>query len=243
MVEKPNTPLLHCNIMSSSAKKSSIFQRLVRPFIAGLLAAFPLAFTLGVILWLATFIHDFLGPDSFIGKFLRSVGLKFVTSDIVAYLIGMGGSLGLIYLFGLLVESGLKNRWNAMTDWLMTRVPLVSSVYDAAKKLIRIFDVKDQSEMKAMSPVLCHFGGKGGTVMLALLSSQERVRMNDQEYYVVMIPTAPVPFGGGMFLVPVDWITPLDFGFDGLLNVYMSMGVTAPDYLQAQAASHGSSEK
>lgn len=230
--------------MSSSVNtKPSIFQRLIRPFIAGLLAAFPLAFTLGVIIWLSTFIRDFLGPDSFVGKLLRSVGLKFVTSDIVAYLIGLGATLGLIYLFGLLVESGLKNRWNALPDFLMTRVPLVSSVYDAAKKLVRIFDVKDQSEMKAMSPVLCHFGGKGGTVMLALLSSRERVQVNDREYYVIMIPTAPVPFGGGMFLVPAEWITPLDIGFDGLFNMYMSMGVTAPDYLRGQAAASQKDEE
>jgi uncharacterized membrane protein len=47
-----------------------------------------------------------------------------------------------------------------------------------------------------------------------------------------MIPSSPVPVGGAILYVPVSWVEKVDFGIDGLVNVYVSMGVTGPDYLQ-----------
>jgi uncharacterized membrane protein len=99
-----------------------------------------------------------------------------------------------------------------------------------------MFDQKDESELKAMSPVLCHFGGEGGTAVLALMPSQERIHLNGYEYHAVLIPTAPVPFGGALLYVPADWVKPVDFAVDGLFNVYMTMGVTSPDYLKPRLA-------
>jgi uncharacterized membrane protein len=228
------------NTMTSTAsKKPGLFQRIARPFMAGLLAAFPLVLTLGIVYWLVRFIHDLLGPKSDFGRLLGSIGLQFVTSDVVAYLIGLSVTLALIYLLGLLVEAGMKNRWNVLVDTIMQRVPLVSTVYDTSKKLIRMFDQKGESEMKAMSPVLCHFGGERGTAVLALMPSEQPIHLDGYDYLAVLIPTAPIPFGGALLYVPADWVKPVDFAVDGLFNVYMTMGVTSPDYLHPQPATRG----
>jgi len=47
--------------------------------------------------------------------------------------------------------------------------------------------------------------------------------------------SAPIPFGGGLIFVPHDWVRPADFGVEALTNIYISMGLTAPQY-QATAA-------
>jgi uncharacterized membrane protein len=31
-----------------------------------------------------------------------------------------------------------------------------------------------------------------------------------QPYFAVIVPTAPVPVGGGLIYVPQDWVTPAD---------------------------------
>jgi uncharacterized membrane protein len=228
------------NVGTSTAdKKPGLFRRVARPFMAGLLAVFPLILTVGVVYWLAKFVHDLLGPKSDFGKLLGSIGLQFVTSNVVAYLIGLGVALALIYLLGLLVQAGMKNRWNRLMDKVMHRLPLVNTVYDTSKKLIRMFDQKSDSEMKAMSPVLCHFGGEGGTAVLALMPSEQPIHLNGFTYRAVLIPTAPIPFGGALLYVPADWVKPVDFAVDGLFNIYMTMGVTSPDYLQRQLAPRG----
>ena len=43
-----------------------------------------------------------------------------------------------------------------------------------------------------------------------MMPSSDRIQMNGQMYYGVLIPTAPVPFGGAILYVPVDWVEPVD---------------------------------
>ena len=220
---------------TSIGEHSSVLKHIFRKFIAGLLAILPLALTLAIIVWLVEFIRRFLGRDSVVGKMLQSIGLNFATSELAAYLIGVVLALALIYLLGVLVEAGMKNRWSVMVDSVMDRLPLVRSIYNALKKLMQLFEAKDQSELKAMKAVMCHLGGKGGTAVLALMPSTDRIHIDGQDYYAVLIPTAPVPFGGAILYVPVEWVEPADVAFDGLLNIYMSMGATSADYLNAKA--------
>ena len=222
-------------MMTMTSEKPGVLRHISRTFLAGLLAALPLTLTLAVIVWLVEFIHRFMGPGSALGRMLRSIGLKFSTSELVAYVIGIVMTLTLIYFLGVLVEAGMKNRWSTLVDSTMDRVPLVRSIYSALKKLMQMFEARDPSELKAMKPVMCHFGGRGGTAVLALMPSPERIRMGDRDYYGVLIPTAPVPFGGAILYVPVDWVEPLDVAFDEMFNIYMSMGATSSEYLQGEA--------
>ena len=218
---------------ASAVEKPSLIRRIARPFIAGALAALPLALTLAIVFWLADFFQRALGPNSLVGKLFGSVGLQFVTSERIGYLIGLAAALVLIYLFGILVESGMKNRWHLLVDMFMKRVPLVSTIYDSSKKLIGVFDRQGPSEMKEMSPVMCHFGGAGSTAVMALMPSPDLIHLKGHDYHAVLIPTAPVPFGGALLYVPAEWVEPVDIPFDGLFNVYMSMGVTSKDYLES----------
>ena len=227
--------------MTASNRPGS-FPRIRRTFLAGLLAALPLALTITVIVWLVEYIQLFLGPNSAFGQFMESFGLKFVSSEISAYFLGIISVLLIIYLLGVFVEAGMKNRWQALIDGILNRVPLVRKVYNAINKLVLMFDTKDQADIKSMGAVMCFFGGRGGgTGVLALLTSPEKINQHGVDYYSIMIPTAPVPFGGAILFVPVDWVEHVDIGFDGLLNIYMSMGITSPDYFNQHKT--GASER
>jgi len=217
---------------ASPVEKPSRLRRIARPFVSGSLATLPLALTLLIIIWLAGFIQHLLGPTSIFGKLLESIGLQFVTSKRFGYLIGLATALVLIYLFGLLVESGMKNRWHALIDTLMKRVPLVNTIYDSSKKLIAVFDRQGASDMKEMSPVMCYFGGKGGTAVMALMPSPKVIVLNGTRYHTVLIPTAPMPFTGALIYVPAEWVEPANIPLEALINVYMSMGVTSTEHLE-----------
>lgn len=232
----------------STVKKPSLLRQLMRTFLAGLLAALPLTLTLAAIAWLAEFIQRFLGPTSSFGKLLGSIGLKFVASETSAYILGVVATLLLIYFLGVLIEAGMKSRWHALIDNVLNRVPLVRTIYNALTRLTQMFELKDQSEVKSMRAVMCYFGGKSsnnkaGTAILALLTNPEPIHMNGHDYYAIMIPTAPVPFGGAIMYIPIDWVEPADVSFDGLFNIYMSMGVTSPEYLHKPPAQQTSDSK
>ena len=47
----------------------------------------------------------------------------------------------------------------------------------------------------------------------------------------MIVPTAPVPIGGGLLFAPVSWITPADIGMEALTSIYVSMGVTSGQFL------------
>ena len=118
--------------------------RILRIFLAGVLALLPIAVTFFVIAWAASLVASYAGPGSFIGRLITtlgtSLGLNIEPSSTAAYLLGLAIILGAIFLLGLLVESGLRSFILNSLDWLMTRIPLVANVYDLSKRFVAIVD-------------------------------------------------------------------------------------------------------
>jgi uncharacterized membrane protein len=135
-----------------------------------------------------------------------------------------------IYGLGLLVDSRLGAWIAALFDRLIRRVPLISNLYDLSSRFVSIVDTKNGDSLKGMSPAWCFFGGKPGAAVLALLTSKTPVRLGGEDYLGVLIPSAPVPFGGALVYVPAAWIEPADGGIDELMSVYVSMGITPPGH-------------
>ncbi|MGH6832623.1 MAG: DUF502 domain-containing protein [Methyloceanibacter sp.] len=210
--------------------------RILRTFLAGVLALLPIALTVFVTAWVASLIASYAGPGSFIGRLIialgRSLGLNIAPSSTVAYLLGLAVIIGAIFVLGLLVESGLRSFiayiLNSL-DWLIMRIPLISTVYDLSKRFVAIVDRGDEKDsLKTMQPVWCFFGGEGGAAVLGLMPSPEPVVIGEYSYLGLLVPSAPVPFGGALIYVPSEWVKPAEGGVERLMNVYVSMGVTPP---------------
>ena len=204
-----------------------------RTFIAGFLVVLPLAVTVTVIVWVGTFIYAYLGPDSAIGRILTSIGFNFSSSPAAAYALGAVVVIGLVYMLGILVESRLESRVRRLIDSLVEHIPLVSSLYDVTKRFIAIVDRKNQEGLKSMSPVWCFFGGEGGAAVLGLLPMPKPILIGEHQYHVVLVPSAPVPVGGCLVYVPVQWVKPAEFGVEALMSIYVSMGVVSPQTVAA----------
>lgn len=199
--------------------------RLVRTFIAGLLVVLPIVLTIVLVAWVANIIITFVGPNSVVGRMLITIGFGLSASTWLAYLFGVLIVAFFIWLLGLIVESRLQHSVHAIISNVMQRIPLIGYVYDMAKRLIAIIERKDDGDFKGMRPVWCFFGGEGGAAVLALLPSPDTVTLGQQTYHVVLVPSAPVPVGGALVYVPVEWIKPADIGIEGLMSIYVAMGV------------------
>jgi uncharacterized membrane protein len=211
--------------------------RIIRIFLSGVLALLPIMVTVMVTAWVASLVASYAGPGSFLGNLITSLGLNVYGSSTIAYFIGLGIILAIIFVLGLLVESGLRSWILNSFDWLMMRIPLVSNVYDLSKRFVAIVDRGDEDSLKSMSPVWCFFGGEGSAAVLALMPSHEPVEIGEHRYVPVLVPSAPVPFGGALIYVPEDWIRPAEGGVERLMNVYVSMGVTPPENMSAKESS------
>lgn len=200
--------------------------RLARTFIAGLLVILPIVLTIVLVVWVANIVITFVGPNSVVGSILITLGFGFSASTWVAYLFGVLIVAFFIYVLGVVVESRLQHSVTNIIGNVMQRIPLIGYIYDMAKRLIAIVERRDDG-FQGMRPVWCFFGGDGGAAVLALLPSHETVMLNGEPYHVVLVPSAPVPVGGALVYVPVKWVKPADIGLEGLMSIYVAMGVTS----------------
>ncbi|HEY2926835.1 DUF502 domain-containing protein [Piscinibacter sp.] len=204
---------------------------MLRIFITGLLAALPLAATILIFVWGARLLYGWVGPGSMVGNLLVSIGLGVTGSEVAGYLIGVLIVVLLIFALGLLVQTRLRGFFGDAVNAVMQRIPLVRSVYDMIKKFVGLVSQRDEAGVRSMSPVWLHFGGVGGAAVLGLLSTPEPVLLSGKPYLAVLVPTAPVPIGGGLLYVPIEWITIAEVGVEGLTSIYVSMGVTSHQHL------------
>src|SRR6266436_7179201 len=87
---------------------------------------------------------------------------------------------------------------------------------------------KEPGRPQEHEPGLVLLWRRGGAAVLGLLPMPKPITIGDQQYHVVLVPPAPVPVGGCLVYVPVEWVTPADFGVEALMSIYVSMGVTTP---------------
>lgn len=208
---------------------------LLRIFVTGLLAALPLVATVAVFAWLLALLLRWLGPGSPVGGLLSRIAPRELDSVWLSYLIGITVIALAVFLLGLLVEFGLQRGLARLIDAVVQRIPLVRSVYDLVKRFVDLLSQRDPDSTQAMRAVWCHFGGRDGahSLVLGLQSSPEAVVVDGQRCLIVLVPTAPVPVGGGLLFVPEDWVTPAELSAEAVTSLYVSMGVTAPRYLRS----------
>ncbi len=216
----------------------------LRPLLTGMLALLPLTATLVLLLWAVQLIGQWLGPGSAFGSLLTRIGLG-VTADspLLGYLLGMALLLALVYGTGLLVEAGLQRGVDRMVQALVQRIPVVRTVYDVAHRLVGLLSTPQDEGLKSMSPVWLYFGGPPGageaartTAVLGLRTTPSPILLGGQPFHGVLVPTAPVPVGGGLLFVPADWVVPAEIGIEGVTSIYVSMGVTAGEHLRRGTA-------
>ncbi|GAB4115466.1 MAG: DUF502 domain-containing protein [Rubrivivax sp.] len=214
---------------------------LLRIFVTGLMTALPLAATVAIFWWAASLLLRWLGPGSAVGGALAALGLGVTGSEVAGYAIGVALVAAAIFGLGLLVETELRHVLQRAVDGVMTRIPLVRSVYDLSRRIVGLLNQRDADGMHSMRAVWCHFGGApaagepGKAAVLGLLSTPEPVWIDGRPYLGVIVPTAPVPVGGGLLYLPQDWVRPADVGFEGLTSIYVSMGLTSAQHLPPKA--------
>jgi len=203
------------------------FESIAETWLAGLLVLLPLALTAAVLAWVVGLVNRFVGPGSVVGRIFAALGYLFSSNpwsrvrvrhprlDRGRLSAGVGRAIG------------TEASPGRLTDRTLRRIPLVGSLYNIADRFVGLLDRKEEADIGAMSPVWCFFGGDGVAV-LALAPNAQPVEIEGRLYLAVLIPTAPVPFGGALLYVPVSWVRPANIGVETLTATYVSMGITPP---------------
>ncbi len=113
---------------------------------------------------------------------------------------------------------------------------MLGGIYGTVRQLVGMMDKQGSPDLKGMSVVYCVFGAETGAVFLALLPTPERFRIGEIDYHAIIIPSAPVPVGGSLLFVPAASVRPAGITVDAFMSVYVSMGVTGPQFLRPAIA-------
>jgi len=203
-------------------------KNLLATWLAGLLVVLPLALTLALLAWLVSLLAKLLGPATLLGQLFAVLGEPLTNNPLLAYWLGTLLLIAAVYCLGFAVQRGLKAPLNKLINAVLGRIPVISKLYGLAERFVALVDKQEgAADISAMSPVWCFFGGKGAAA-LALLPNPKPVVIDGRDYYAVLIPTAPIPVGGGLLYVPTDWVKPADMGIDAFTSIYLSMGINPP---------------
>ena len=213
-----------------------MMQRLRQYFVTGLLVWLPAAITAWVLLWLVGILN---------GIFLSVLGaVEAVIPGMVAVggqlrrVPGLGVILVTIVIFGtgVFVANMVGQWWLRRWDALMTRIPVVRSIYSSVKQVSdTLFSGSGQAFSKAVLVQFPHQGawtvafltGKPGGEVAAHLAARAAPGAGG-EFISVYVPTTPNPTSGYFLLARRADVTELDMSVDEALKYVISMGVVAP---------------
>lgn len=161
-----------------------LFKHLKGTFLAGIFIVIPFGITIFILKFLFNFADGILGShlDSLMALSGRSGG----------HIPGIGMITGaaVVYLTGLVATNVLGNRLLRLGDRLMTRIPLVKSIYSSSKQLIRVFKEGGSSYRRAVFVEWPRPGVRAVGFVTA------EVTREGESYVVVYIPTMPNPTSG-----------------------------------------------
>lgn len=190
-----------------------------RHFITGLVAILPLALTIGIV-WL---LIEKIG--GLIGVYLTRIPLLTDIPRPLSLFLGFIAVIVSIYLIGL-ITSGFLGRWFVgQVDNLMTRLPLIKGLYNAARQLVNTIFL----DRSAFSKVVIIKYPWENTYTLAFLTNEDKWKIGDKEYYNVFLPTSPNPTSGYYLLYPVDDAIETDMSIQEGFKIIASGGIIIPD--------------
>jgi uncharacterized membrane protein len=206
-----------------------------RYLVAGLLVWMPLGATVFVIRLLVGWMDQSLlllpqqfRPDNLLGFHIPGLGVVL--------------SLLILLLTGLVAANLFGRKLVGLWEQLLSRIPLVRSVYSAVKQLVETMFADNGKSFRKV--VLVEFPRRG-LWTLAFLTSDEQgevQRATGRDVVSVYIPTTPNPTGGYFALVPREDLRELDISVDEGLKLLLSMGAVNPAHHVENQVGNGLAE-
>lgn len=197
--------------------------------IAGLLAITPL-----VVVWLV--FDFFLTALSHAGQPVAKGLLAFIVDrvpsaepwlndPVVQWIIAVLVALLLLYSIGAIASRVVGRKIIEYFERLITRIPVVQSVYSATKKLVNVLQQKPEGGSRVVLVEFPHPGLRA----IGFLMRTFHDAATGEELAAVYVPTAPNPTSGYLEIVPLEKLYPTNMTMDQAMTMILSGGATTPE--------------
>ncbi|HLO26072.1 MAG TPA: DUF502 domain-containing protein [Geobacteraceae bacterium] len=182
-------------------------------FAAGLFVVIPL----GITIFILKFLFNF--ADGILGTYLDD--LFAAISHRETHFPGLGMLTGavVIYLCGLLATNVLGTQFLKWGDHILSRIPLVKSIYTSSKQLTQVFKEGKTSYRRA---VFVEWPRKG---VRAVGFVTAEVMRGEENLVVVYVPTMPNPTSGFALFFREDEVTDCGMSVEEAVKFVVSGGM------------------
>jgi len=204
--------------------------KLRRNIVAGILTFIPIWVTFWVISFLVGILVALGSPivGAVVSRMrLQSPALEGSFPPLFQATISIAIVLAFLYVLGEVATAVAGRRLLAAFDYLMARIPIVQSIYGAARQLVASFQNKPGSSQRV---VLIEFPSPDMKT-IGLVTRIFTDADTGDEIAAVYVPTTPNPTSGYMELVPTSRLTMLDWTINEAMTFVMSGGAAAPPKL------------
>lgn len=192
-----------------------------RYLVAGLLVWVPLLVTLFVIRLMVNIIDRSLTllpptyrPEHWFGVHIPGLGLVF--------------TIIIVLVTGILVTNFLGNKLVMLGERILSRIPLVRSIYYAVKQVVHtVFHNSSESFRKVLLVQYPRQGMWSIAFQTSTGFKEGEAKLNT-DLVTVFIPTTPNPTSGFLLIVPRQDAIELEMSTDEALKMVISLGVVLP---------------
>lgn len=157
----------------------------------------------------------------------------------VQWVIALFVTLLALYIIGSVTSWVIGQRLWGFIESIINRIPLVHSVYSAARKLVDVLRTKPENAQRVVLIDFPHEGAKTiGFVMRTFTDANSAMEMA-----AVYVPTAVNPTTGYLQLVPVSKLTPTDMTSEQAMAFIISAGAVMPESLSVSGFSSNTASR
>jgi uncharacterized membrane protein len=153
-------------------------------FGAGLFIVIPLGITLFILKFLFSF------ADGILGTYLDGLVTAITHRETHFYGLGMVTGIIIVYIIGLLATNVMGHHLIGWGDDLLSRIPLVKSIYVSSKQLTNVLKDGKSAYRRA---VFVEWPRRG-TLAVGFVTAE--VERGGEKFIVVYVPTMPNPTSG-----------------------------------------------
>lgn len=134
--------------------------------------------------------------------------------------------LASLYLIGLIVSNILGHQFFRLIESISQRIPFIKTIYNVGKQLSHGLSVADGEKQAFKKAVLVKVN-KDGPFVPAFVMNAMKGR-NNEEFFFVLVPTAPTPGSGFVFVVKASETVDPGWTVEECLKAIVSVGIITP---------------
>lgn len=212
--------------MTTVTPKQSLGARFRRAFFTGLLVLAPVWLTGYILLLVVRLLGGVLSPV--VQKILTRVFEMDKDSTLVRYLSDLSAFVAtvlLIALIGVIVNKVLGKRLLGFLDYFLSRIPVVREIYESIRKFIQVF-FGEQSSFRGV--VAIKYPNEH-SFAIGFVTAESTIVPGKGKMIHVLMPLAPAPTQGILFIVEEKETIKLDMTVDEAIKLILSGGAIPPD--------------